>query len=388
MDETGVTQRPDRIIARRGKKQIGAITSQERRSRHHCCSCKCNRQQRAPMFIFPRKKFQDHFIRDGPPGCCGRANGSGWMQEPDFVFFMQHFIKHARPNRDHPVLLTLDNHGSHMSIEVLNLCKENGVVLLSFPPHTSHKLQPLDRAVFGPFKKAVNSACDSWMLNHPGQTMSIYDVPGIVKNAWPASITPSNIMAGFSCTGIEPFNRNIFDASDFSPSQVTDRPAPTNTNATPPPDGLQPVVTGNPSVEHAEDNSAPAQEDPEPSTSGLAPASVEPDSPISSPRSSNTPPATSSQDTTASSTPPQSNSFSPEIVRPFPKAPPPKTVNGVKRRRKSAILTDSPVKALLEAEAMARKQKAPAKKTAKNTAKKTAKNTTKKTIKKTAKKRM
>ena len=32
MDETGVTtvQRPDRIVARRGRKQIGKITSQER----------------------------------------------------------------------------------------------------------------------------------------------------------------------------------------------------------------------------------------------------------------------------------------------------------------------------------------------------------------------
>jgi hypothetical protein len=175
------------------------------------------------MFIFPRKKYQEYFVRDGPRGSVGTANGSGWMQEDDFLVYIQHFAKHAKPSKEQPVLLTLDNHGSHLSIEALDFCKTNNIVLLSFPPHTSHKLQPLDRGVFGPFKKAVNNACDSWMLQNPGQTMTIYHIPGIVRVAWPVSVTPSNIMSGFSCTGIVPYNRNIFDKSAYAPSQVTDR---------------------------------------------------------------------------------------------------------------------------------------------------------------------
>ena len=30
--------------------------------------------------------------------------------------------------------------------------------MVSFPPHCSHKLQPLDRAVFGPLERFYNSA--------------------------------------------------------------------------------------------------------------------------------------------------------------------------------------------------------------------------------------
>lgn len=45
-----------------------------------------------PIFIFPRKNFRDHFIRDGPPGCIGTANGSGWMQSDDFLVFIKHFF--------------------------------------------------------------------------------------------------------------------------------------------------------------------------------------------------------------------------------------------------------------------------------------------------------
>lgn len=91
-----------------------------------------------PMFVFPRKKFQDHFIQNGPPGCTGTANGSGWMQEADFLVFMKHFAKHVRPSKQQPVLLTFNNHGSHLSIEVLDFCVEQGITLLSFPPHTSY----------------------------------------------------------------------------------------------------------------------------------------------------------------------------------------------------------------------------------------------------------
>ena len=50
------------------------------------------------------------------------------------------------------------------------MCKNNGVVILSFPPHCSHELQPLDRSVYGPLKKYVNSFCDSWMRNNPGKS--------------------------------------------------------------------------------------------------------------------------------------------------------------------------------------------------------------------------
>lgn len=38
-----------------------------------------------PFFSFTRKKFLTHFILDGPTGCVGAADGSGWMQEQEFL---------------------------------------------------------------------------------------------------------------------------------------------------------------------------------------------------------------------------------------------------------------------------------------------------------------
>ena len=126
-----------------------------------------------------------------------------------------------RPSKERPVLLLLDNHSSHLSIDGLNIAKDNGVVILSFPPHCSHKLQPLDRSVYGPLTKFINSACDAWIRNN-ARPMTIHDIPGIAKIALPNSIVPRNILSGFSVASVMPFNRDIF-VNDFAFCYMTDR---------------------------------------------------------------------------------------------------------------------------------------------------------------------
>ena len=57
-------------------------------------------------------------------------------------------------------LLILDNVDAHISPTVIDLARENDVVMLTIPPHTSHYLQPLDRTCYGPFKTAFGVAMD------------------------------------------------------------------------------------------------------------------------------------------------------------------------------------------------------------------------------------
>ncbi|KAJ8956451.1 hypothetical protein NQ318_010765 [Aromia moschata] len=195
VDETGITtvQRPDRVVARRGLKQIGKVTSAERGTLVTLTvAVSASGNSVPPFFIFPRVNYRDHFVRDAPIGSIGDANPSGSMKEEHFVKFIKHFIYHVRYSRERPVLLLLDNHDSHLSIEVVDICKQSDVTVLSFPAHCSHKLQPLDRSVYGPLKKYCNSAIDNWMVNNPGKTVTIYDIPGIVKTALPLAATPES----------------------------------------------------------------------------------------------------------------------------------------------------------------------------------------------------
>ncbi len=65
------------------------------------------------------------------------------------------------------------------------------------------------------------------MKSHPGENASIYHIPGIVAKALPQAATPENIVAGFRCTGIWPYNAEIFNDDDFAGAFATDRPEPT-----------------------------------------------------------------------------------------------------------------------------------------------------------------
>ncbi|KAG5894396.1 hypothetical protein JTB14_031860 [Gonioctena quinquepunctata] len=168
--------------------------------------------------------------------------------------------------------------------------------------------------------------------------MTIYNIPSIVKSALPLALTHYNIVAGFNCTGIYPFNRDIFTELDSVPSYVTDRPAPGNTtpNAT---EVASEVSTLSSSINDDILRASPNNHTvPITRSTHIPPATL----------SSYIPPAlpSSSEALFSVADPGPSTSkaiFSPEVVRPFPKALPRKT-SSKRRSRKSAIYTDTPEK--------------------------------------------
>ena len=88
VDETGVStvQKPNKVVALKGVKQVGSITSSERGQMITICSAGNATGNFVPlMLMFPRKKFKNHFIRDGPNGCVGAATLSGWMEPETFI---------------------------------------------------------------------------------------------------------------------------------------------------------------------------------------------------------------------------------------------------------------------------------------------------------------
>ena len=90
-------------------------------------------------------------LHGAPPGSVGFAVSSGWMNSDLFPKALQHFIEQMNVSPNNPAILFLDNHSSHLSIEAIALAKQNGLHLLTFPPHCSHRLQPLDVCVHGSF---------------------------------------------------------------------------------------------------------------------------------------------------------------------------------------------------------------------------------------------
>lgn len=170
MDESGFSTVPTkigRVITMKGIRRVGKLEGAERGTMITLAlTVDGNGNSLPPFFLFPKKNMQTCFLDNVTEGSAGFANESGWMTQPEFVHFIKHFVKFVKPSTASPVLLLLDNHYSHLSIEALDLAVENGVHILSFPPHCSHRLQPLDVSVFGPVKTFYKSQCAAWQKNN------------------------------------------------------------------------------------------------------------------------------------------------------------------------------------------------------------------------------
>jgi len=84
LDIIGITTMhfPSKVIARKGAKQTGELTSGEKRQLVTVELAVNAFASTVPsMFVFPRVNFREGFIRDGPTGCIGVAHPPGWMTD-------------------------------------------------------------------------------------------------------------------------------------------------------------------------------------------------------------------------------------------------------------------------------------------------------------------
>lgn len=218
MDETGVTtvQDPGTIIAERGQKRVGSVTSYERgKNITVICAMSASGSYIPPMFIYPRQRMSPQLCKDGPAEAIYHCSKNGWTNEELFIIWLKHFVKFAKPSADEPVLLILDNHYSHSSYAAYMFCRENFIVVVSIPPHTSHRMQPLDVAFYGPLKNAFRKECDLFMKSHAMQKITPFDVASIFNKAYCNTATIQKGVSGFKASGIFPIDPNIFGEEDF-----------------------------------------------------------------------------------------------------------------------------------------------------------------------------
>jgi len=114
-----------------------------------------------PLFIFPLKNLPENLVdllKAGKLMISGQE--SGWIDQATFKSWLLELAKWLKIRRLHlglpndaPFLLFLDSHSSREHSDILKIMQDNFIVAVTYPSHTTQLVQPMDVAVFGPFKK-------------------------------------------------------------------------------------------------------------------------------------------------------------------------------------------------------------------------------------------
>jgi hypothetical protein len=137
-------------------------------------------------------------------------------------WFKKSFVPQVRSIHpaNEPILLIYDGHGSHETLELLRHAKANNIILLSLPPHTTHRLQPLDVGVFGPFSRAWTARCDD-IIEQEGREMPRERFVQEYMDVRNQSFKPTTILAAWRKSGATPVDPDVFDDTDYAPSLAT-----------------------------------------------------------------------------------------------------------------------------------------------------------------------
>jgi DDE superfamily endonuclease len=104
-----------------------------------------------------------------------------------------------------PRILIVDGFITHETIEAIEFCLENNIILCRIPSHTSHKLQPCDVRVFSLLKTAYRELVER-LYRGGAAKVGKEHFASLYSRAREVAFTPRNIRAGWTKSGLIPFN--------------------------------------------------------------------------------------------------------------------------------------------------------------------------------------
>ena len=155
-----------------------------------------------------------------------QASPSGWTNdELGYAYINTVFERHTKTKAGRAWrLLVIDGHGSHINMQFIQYCQDHRILIAVFPPHATHRLQPLDVSLFSPLAIYYSQALNQFLFNSQG--ISRLMKRDFFRLFWPSylkAFSPSNIISGWLKTGLYPFDPQAVLSSLTSPP--TSRPS-------------------------------------------------------------------------------------------------------------------------------------------------------------------
>src|SRR6478735_6265262 len=162
-----------------------------------------------PPFIIGAGQYHlaNWYRESNLPGDWATATSqNGWTDNEIGLEWLKHFDRcTSKRSNSRYRLLILDGHESHHSVVFERYCKENKIITLCMPPHSSHLLQPLDVGCFSVLKKVYGREIEHLIrcsINHVSKTEFF---PAFYA-AFQATMTEENIKAAFRGARLVPLD--------------------------------------------------------------------------------------------------------------------------------------------------------------------------------------
>lgn len=149
--------------------------------------------------------MRENWTRNGPPNCRYNFSESGWMETSHFVEWFETIFINFANQIDGPKLLIFDGHSSHISIQLIELARNNNIHLICLPAHSSHVLQPLDVCVYKPVKTKWKELLNDY-YSSGNNIVSKEDFPQLLEKVRSQVLSRTVAVSGFENTGIYPLN--------------------------------------------------------------------------------------------------------------------------------------------------------------------------------------
>lgn len=161
-----------------------------------------------PLVVFPNKRLPKDITSSVPNEWGIGLSDTGWMKSELFYDYIKNVFHPYLIKRKvtFPVILFVDGHKTHLSLEVSKLCSKLEIVLIALYPNATRILQPADVSAFRPLKNAWKESVLKWRRDHPLETLTKNNFVPVLKEALEVGVKDTTVINGFRTTGLCPWN--------------------------------------------------------------------------------------------------------------------------------------------------------------------------------------
>lgn len=212
MDESGFCICPEKgsIICESGASDVTYIQNTKEQMTA-AFTFRANGEVMKPFVLFKGRRLTKQ-LKEVSSEVHVELNDSGWMTQKSFAKFLEIFNKELEMKKvKKPVILFLDGHTSHDSLEGTKIARAMDIILVRFPANCTQWIQPADKACFGPIKKRYKQIVYNHQANNSHSNLdkaTFTHIMAMIKR----DFNPQNAVNGFRACGLYPFN---FDAVRF-----------------------------------------------------------------------------------------------------------------------------------------------------------------------------